>query len=438
MAGVDVAVIGGGVKGAADFYALTYTNVGSVVLIEKYGAPGLVNSNMMNNSQTLHIGDIETNFSLAKALAVRHLAEHTKAYLDRFDDSGALHSVYHKMVLGVGRKEMGVLKARFEQFRQHYPHLQYLGFEAIAELEPKVTEGRESRGISAIFSPRGYAVDYGRLAKSFVDRAVESREGFSARFGTEVATIRREGLEFVVETAKGDVRAKAVIVSAGAQSLLFAKRLGYARNLALLPVAGSFYHARDKLLNGKVYTVQDNDVPLAAIHGDPEAHDASVTRFGPTAKVVPLMERHNYETLDDFVRTGSLGKASLLTFWEVVASPPALRAFMLKNMVYELPVVGKMAFAETVRKIVPTVASKDLVFARNVGGLRPQVMDKVKQELQMGQVKILGENVIFNMTPSPGASVCLGDGFADARTVVGFLGPSFSFDERKYSADFRE
>ena len=64
----DVVVVGGGVCGSALVYSLSrYTNVGRVALIEKNADVALVNSRPSSNSQTLHFGDIETNYTLEKA-----------------------------------------------------------------------------------------------------------------------------------------------------------------------------------------------------------------------------------------------------------------------------------------------------------------------------------------------------------------------------------
>ena len=167
MKTVDVAIIGGGVMGASKFYALTYTTAERVILLEKYADAGLVTSNMRNNSQTLHRGEIETNFTLEKALHVRQLADHTKRYLEQHDPEGLMHSAYQKMVIGVGTEEVSGLEARFREFSPHYPNMRYLGFDEIGELEPNVTRGRTSRELSAIYSAEGFAVDYGATAQSF-------------------------------------------------------------------------------------------------------------------------------------------------------------------------------------------------------------------------------------------------------------------------------
>ena len=71
----QVVIIGAGVSGSALLYlAARYTDIGRIGVIEKYAAPARVNSLSSNNSQTLHCGDIETNYTLEKALKVQRAA----------------------------------------------------------------------------------------------------------------------------------------------------------------------------------------------------------------------------------------------------------------------------------------------------------------------------------------------------------------------------
>ena len=75
----DLMIVGAGVSGAAQFFtAGKYTNIGKVALIEKESSAGMVNSSSENNSQTLHEGDIETNYSLEKAKIVQYKSFFTR------------------------------------------------------------------------------------------------------------------------------------------------------------------------------------------------------------------------------------------------------------------------------------------------------------------------------------------------------------------------
>jgi malate dehydrogenase (quinone) len=46
----------------------------------------------------------------------------------------------------------------------------------------------------------------------------------------------------------------------------------------------------------------------------------------------------------------------------------------------------------------------------------------VKQSLHLGEAQIdPGNGILFNMTPSPGATSCLGNAQRDAELIVGYL-----------------
>jgi malate dehydrogenase (quinone) len=76
--------------------------------------------------------------------------------------------------------------------------------------------------------------------------------------------------------------------------------MGFGHNLGCLPVAGSFYMTQKKLLNGKVYMIPNPKLPFAALHGDPDILADGNTRFGPTALVLPKLERFKPGTYKDF------------------------------------------------------------------------------------------------------------------------------------------
>jgi len=68
----EVAIIGAGITGSALLFMLSrYSDIDSIAVFEKYAAPASLNSSAKANSQTLHIGDIETNYDLAKAAKVK-------------------------------------------------------------------------------------------------------------------------------------------------------------------------------------------------------------------------------------------------------------------------------------------------------------------------------------------------------------------------------
>ena len=118
----DLLIIGAGVSGTALLYlASRYTDLQRIGIIDKYAAPARVNSLSSNNSQTLHCGDIETNYTLEKALKVQRAANMLKNYALQQPDFHHIIFKYPKMVLGVGEYECQQLRKRYEVFSPYYP-----------------------------------------------------------------------------------------------------------------------------------------------------------------------------------------------------------------------------------------------------------------------------------------------------------------------------
>ncbi len=435
----DLIIVGGGITGTALLYTLrNYSNIGNILLVEKYSNLSELNSNSKSNSQTLHFGDIESNYSIEKAKETKKASNMLLRYIERLpeDERKSLIEKCQKMLLGVGEEEVAFLKKRLsKEMQELFPKLKYLSKEEIAEVEPNVVKGRKNQEpIGALYSDEGYMVDFGKLSTSFVKHSEDSdKGGLELLLDTEVKAVKKSGEEFVLDTNKGTVSSKAVVFAAGAYSLYFAKMLGYGKNLSTLSVGGSFYYTPN-VLRGKVYRVEKGSVPFAAVHGDPDLNFPDRTRFGPTATVSPLLEKGNFNTLLDYIKTAGLSGEAILSL-KTILSDKDIRQVMGKNVVYGMPVIGKYEFLQKeARKIIPSLEYRDLKFAEEAGGIRPQVIDTVKRKILMGELKITGDKVIFNMTPSPGATACLQTALEDSIDIAKFLGKDF--DEKRFRQDF--
>lgn len=429
----QVAIIGAGVCGTALAYLLAeYTDIDDIALIEKYDAVAKVNSHGRNNSQTLHCGDIETNYSLDKAVKVKAAASMVVNYTETLPSRENIIFKYPKMVIGVGMEECRQLRERFEIFKTQFPSMQLLEKQQIAEIEPDVImvegEMRKEHCIALAVLDEYCAVDFNQLAASFVSQAQNSDKQVTLHFGTQVKKIERRMDCFCIHTDDNLIKAKSVVVSAGGHSLLLAQQMGYGLEFSCLPVAGSFYFT-PKVLNGKVYTVQNDKLPFAAVHGDPDVLIEGKTRFGPTALLLPLLERYNNRTFFEFLRVLRLDSRVLKVFWDLFKVSD-IRNYIFKNFLFEVPGLRRWLFLKDARKIVPSLQLKDISFAKGFGGIRPQLIDKENSKLMLGEAKInSGEGIIFNMTPSPGASSCLENAEIDLRLIVDYLGANI--DEEK-------
>ena len=433
----DLLIIGAGVSGSALLYLCTkYTDIKNIAVLEKYAAPARVNSLSSNNSQTLHCGDIETNYTLEKALKVQRAARMLRNYAVAQPDAHHIIFKYPKMVLAVGEKECELLKQRYDVFSPHYPNLKLLDKKAIARIEPNVSmNGDKFRDdeIIALGSTDEYtAVNFEALSRSFVRQAqleAESNPNKSVDiyYNETVEHINIEDSDFLVETQDVCYRTSTLVACAGGHSLKLAHDLGYGHQYSVLPIAGSYYFT-PHVLNGKVYTVQNDALPFAAIHGDPDVLVPGETRFGPTALILPILERYNYKTLPDFFRVFRFDHKVAKVLWDLLRVKD-IRHYMVKNMLFEIPFIRKWLFLKDVRKIIPSLKFRDLRFAHKVGGIRPQLIDKNQRKLLMGEAKIdTGTGSIFNMTPSPGGTSCLENAEMDMRTIAKYLGATIDED----------
>ncbi len=432
MKNFEVIIVGAGITGCALAYTLArYTDIKSIALVEKYEDVSTLNSKGTSNSQTIHAGDIETNYTLEKASITKRTAKMIERYcLGHHLQNDVIYS-YQKMALGVGQKEVEFLLHRYEEFSQLFPYLEVWDKKKLKEIEPRIVydangNEREEDIVGVGTRDQWTTVDFYKLSKSFIEEIKKEDVVFEMFLNTEVKDIEKSTKRgYVVKTPKGNFYADFVATDAGAHSLFLAHRMGFGLNLGCLPVAGSFYMSNQKLLNGKVYMIQNPKLPFAALHGDPDILADGNTRFGPTALVLPKLERYKPGTYMDFWKTLRFDMNIVKALWKLLKESD-IRNYLGRNFLYEVPFLNKYLFLRDARKIVPGLKLDEFEYAHGFGGIRPQVLNKDEQKLMLGEASIYtGEGLIFNMTPSPGATSCLGNAERDTKYIAKYLGKEF-------------
>nr|WP_314520604.1 FAD-dependent oxidoreductase [uncultured Campylobacter sp.] len=442
----EVIIIGGGITGSALAYVLAeFSGIKNIALLEKYEGLATLNSKASANSQTIHCGDIETNYDLQKATEVKRKADMIVKYCQKHGYENKFLFQGQKMALGVGESEVELIKERFEKFKELYPYLQLFDKEELKKIEPKlVFDGRgeeRAEDIVAMGVQSGVytTIDYGAMANSFVQNA-KNVEGKTCDLylNTEVQNITKVGDKFYIRTANRlSLSADFVVVDAGAHSLWLAHKMGLGQDLSTICIAGSFYLTKQKLLNGKVYMVQNPKLPFAALHGDPDLLADGCTRFGPTALTMPKLERYKgCRSVPEFFQSLNFDMDVAKVIWQNFGDSE-VRDFLIRNIGFEIPILGKKLFVKNARKIIPSIREEDIYYAKGFGGVRPQVISHSQKKLLLGEARI-GENpgIIFNMTPSPGATSCLGNALRDAKSACEYLG--VSFDDAKFDVEMMQ
>jgi Predicted dehydrogenase len=225
----DIIIVGGGITGAALLYVLSnYTSMKKVLIIEKYSKLATLNSNSRNNAQTLHFGDIETNYTLEKSKETKKQADLVVRYskLISKEKRDAIFQKCQKMVLGVNEEEIETLHGIKERLKDVFPGLKGIERKELEKLEPYVVKNRpQHEKVFALLSDNGYMVDFGKLTQSYIENSFGSdRASTHIIFDTRVKNVVKIPDGYSVITDKRSYKARFVIYAAGTYSLLFAKR----------------------------------------------------------------------------------------------------------------------------------------------------------------------------------------------------------------------
>ena len=444
----EVVIVGGGISGAALFYELAkYTTTKSICLLEKYEDLATLNSKGSSNSQTIHVGDIETNYTLDKAKITKRTAKMIEKFCLQYDLQEKIMFKHQKMALGVGQKEVDFITKRYHEFKEIFPYLELWDKEALRELEPKLvyadkeqTKDRPEPIIAMGARDEYTTVDYGEMTKELAKAGQNADKSKTTDifFNSEVEDIEKVGEKYKLTTVNGTVyTADFVVVNAGAHSLFLAHKMGYGKHMGSLSMAGSFYITNGEFLNGKVYMVQNDKLPFAALHGDPDILENGKTRFGPTALALLVLERYKGgKSIFQCLKTMNIDGSIIKIFWDLLKDSE-IRNYVFKNFLFEVPGINKGLFVKDARKIVPSLSADDLEYAKGFGGVRPQVLNKTEKKLMLGEASLSeGNGIIFNMTPSPGATSCLGNAQRDVKVICEYL--NLEFDEAQFLADLTD
>ncbi|AXX89127.1 malate:quinone oxidoreductase [Arcobacter suis] len=444
----EVVIVGGGISGAALFYELAkYSTAKNICLLEKYEDLATLNSKGTSNSQTIHVGDIETNYTLSKAKITKRTAKMIEKFCLQYNLQEKIMFKHQKMALGVGEKEVEFITKRYNEFKEIFPYLELWDKEKLRELEPKLvyadkeqTKDRPEPIIAMGAKDQYTTVDFGAMTKELAKAGqnADTSKTTDIFFNSEVEEIEKVGNKYKLTTVNGTVyTADFVVVNAGAHSLYLAHKMGYGKHMGSLSMAGSFYITNGEFLNGKVYMVQNDKLPFAALHGDPDILENGKTRFGPTALALLVLERYKGgKSFFQCLKTMNFDGSIMKIFWDLLKDSD-IRNYVFKNFLFEVPGINKGLFVKDARKIVPSLTVDDLEYAKGFGGVRPQVLNKTEKKLMLGEASISnGDGIIFNMTPSPGATSCLGNAERDIKVVCDYL--KLEFNEAQFLADYTD
>lgn len=418
----DVLIVGGGVSGAALLHVLArHSNVQRVGLIERRDVPGAY---LQSALQALQYGDLETSLTPAEALQAQRAASALNAYLDAQDGLQALRVNQPRLVLGIGDEARDRLQARFQALEAYYPGLCWLEGDALATLEPNVMRGRSSSASVCALGfaePTPSAMDFSALARHWVEHARAcAPTRVDLWMQTRVTEVRRHGAHYLLETSKGLLETRAVVVNAGLQGLPLAQRMGAGVGWCAMPVSGMFWQAQ-ALLRGLVRSIEDPGLPFSGLQAWPDPQTPDRISLGPLALPVAWLDpQDRYPWLDALTLMGRSWQD--LSAWVRECRNATHRAVLLKGWMRHVPILRQREMLREARRLIPGLQPEQLSPAARTGGLQAWLLDAAGQR-RLGDVWIdAGERVRFNLQSASGATASLWNAWRDARHLAQTFG----------------
>lgn len=383
----DVAVVGGGLVGAATALALAERHGLRVVVLE--AEDRLAAHQSGHNSGVIHSGLYYKPGSLKATLCV----EGARALFRFCEEEGIAHERCGKLVVATREDELprldelerrgqangliGLQRLRAEQIREHEPH---------------------AVGIAALWVPETGIVDYPAVARAYGKRI--QALGGEVWTGARLLGVRRDGGNLVAETTRGAVTCELLVNCAGLQSDRVAKLCGASVDVQIIPFRGEYYElvpGRRSLVKGLIYPVPDPRFPFLGVHltrmvgGGVEA--------GPNA--VLALKREGYRWLDVSPRDMA-STATWPGFWKMATRFWSIGAFEVWRSLM------KSAFVRDLQRLVPEIRPEDLY--RSGAGVRAQAVDRTGGLLDDFRIVRSDRAIHVLNAPSPAATASLAIG----------------------------
>lgn len=386
----DVAIIGGGIVGAATFYKMQmrYPQL-DIVLIEK--EKGLADHQTGNNSGVIHSGLYYKPGSLKAENCVkgrRELVAFAKAH-------DVPHDVCGKVVVAVNEAELPMLDKIFEIGREN-------GIEGIEKITAEQIKEREPfcEGIAGIWVPVTGIIDYRAATEKMVELALAKNENSKLVLGEEVTGINKAGGSEVVVTSKAAYKARNLVFCGGLHADRLAKKDQINLKEKVVGFRGDYYELTDQAkhkIKNLIYPVPNPEFPFLGVHFTRMTNGE--IECGPNA--VFTFKREGYGKTDFSLRD-SIDALSYGGTWKL----------FFKNMKFGLDeyrrAFSKKLFLKTLQRLIPALTMDDLRPGRS--GVRALLLSTDGDTRDDFRIEY-GKNSIHVLNaPSPAATAALAIG----------------------------
>lgn len=391
----DVAVIGGGIVGAATFYKMQkrFPQL-RMVLIEKENL--LADHQTGHNSGVIHSGLYYKPGSLKAQNCVQGRRELVK-FCQEHDIP---HDVCGKVVVATEEKELPHLEKIFQTGLQNeIEGIRMLTGEEIKEIEPFV------EGIAGIHVPCTGIVDFRAATAKMVELALAVQPESELRLQHEVFDIRKQEGYSEILTDRKVFEANYVIFCAGLQADRLARKDGVKLKEKVVGFRGDYYELTEQGIHKVkhlIYPVPNPDFPFLGVHFTRMTNGE--TECGPNA--VFTFKREGYGKTD----------FNLRDTWDALTYKGTWKLF-LGNISFGINeyrrAFSKKLFLKTLQRMIPSLTMDDLKPGRS--GVRALLLREDGDTRDDFRIEYHGNSIHVLNAPSPAAtaSLAIGDYVAD-------------------------
>ena len=386
----DVAIIGGGIVGAATLYKLQKKNPSlKIVLLEKEKC--VADHQTGHNSGVIHSG----LYYKPGSLKAKNCVSGRHELVAFAKEHNIAHDVCGKVVVATKQSELQYLDKILENgTANQIEGLEKITGQQIKDIEPYV------EGIAGLWVPCTGIIDFRGATAKMVELAVAIQSESKLLLEHEVIDVQKGDSVSTVVTNKGNIQAKYLVFCAGLQADRLARKDGVNLKEQVVGFRGDYYELTEeakKKVRNLIYPVPDPAFPFLGVHftrmtnGDVEC--------GPNA--VFTFKREGYGKTD----------FSLRDTYDALTYKGTWKLF-LQNMSYGMNeyrrAFSKKLFLKTLQVMIPSLTMDDIVPGR--AGVRALLLGEDGDTRDDFRIEYHGRSIHVLNAPSPAATASLAIG----------------------------
>ena len=386
----DIAIIGGGIVGAATFYKVQKQN--PTLLIALFEKEEILSDHQTgHNSGVLHSGLYYTPGSLK----AKNCIEGRKELVEFAKEHGIPHDVCGKVVVATEESELANMERIYQTgLENKIEGLKKRSAEEVKEIEPFV------ESIGGLWVPCTGIIDFRAATQKMVELALAINPLSAVYLGHEVQSITKNEKGSTLETNKGAFESVYLVFCAGLQADRLARKDGVKLKEQVVGFRGDYYeltHEASHKVKNLIYPVPNPDFPFLGVHFT-RMTDGEI-ECGPNA--VFTFKREGYGKTD----------FSFRDTWDALTYKGTWKLFF-KNMAFGINeyrrAFSKKLFLKTLQRIIPSLTMDDIKPGR--AGVRALLLAQDGDTKDDFRIEYHGNSIHVLNAPSPAATASLAIG----------------------------